>query len=63
LLTKTGVNVEQYGGHCETLISALVVVCKGQTDTKRTGGNGYDHPQAEAERCDVAIPSHVGFVG
>jgi hypothetical protein len=63
LLTETRVNVEQYGGHSEVLVPLMAVVYKCQTDTKSTGGNDYCQPQAVAERCDVAIPCHVGVVG
>jgi len=41
----------------------MAVVCKCKTDTKSTCGNDYGQPQAVAERCDVAIPCHVGIVG
>ena len=40
----------------------MAVVCKCQTDTKSTAGNGYGQPKAVAERCDVAIPCHVGLI-
>jgi len=63
LPTETCVNVEQYDGHSETLVPPIAVVCKCQTDTNSTGGNGYGQPQAVAEWRDVAIPCHVGFVG
>jgi len=63
LLTETCVNVEQYGRHSEVLVPVIAVVCKCQTDTDSTGGNDYGQPQAVAERCDVGIPCHVGFVG
>jgi len=56
------VNVEQYGGQSEVLVPVMAVVCKCQTDTKSTGGNGYGQPQAVAERCDVTITCHVGVV-
>jgi len=57
------VNVEQYVGHSEVLVPLMAVVCKCQTDTYSTGGDGYGQPQAVAERCDVAIPCHVGVAG
>jgi len=41
----------------------MPVVYNCKTDTDRTGGNGYGQPQSVAERCDVAIPCHVGLVG
>jgi len=63
LITKTCMNVEDYDGHGEALVSLMAVVCKCQTNTKNTGGNGYGQPHAVAERCDVAIPCHVGVVG
>jgi hypothetical protein len=63
LLTETCVNVEQYGGHSVVLVPLMAVVRKCQTDTDSTGSNGYGQPQAVAERCDVAIPWHVGVVG
>jgi len=63
LLTETGVNVEEYGGYSEVLVPLMTVVYKYQTDSKSTGDNGYGQPQAVAERCDVAIPCHVGVVG
>ena len=62
LMTETRVNVEEYGGHGEALVSLMAVVCKCQTNTKSTGGSGYGQPHAVAERCDVAIPCHVGVV-
>jgi len=61
-MTETCVNVEQYGGQSEVLVPLMAAVCKCQTDTKNTGSNGYGQPQAVAERCDVAIPCHVGVV-
>ena len=63
LLTETSVNAEQYGGQSEVLVSLMAEVCKCQTDTDSTGSNGYAKPQAVAERCDVAIPCHVGIFG
>jgi hypothetical protein len=57
------VNIEQYVGHREVVVSLMTIVYKHQTDTKNTGDNGYGQPQAVAERCDVAIPSHIGVVG
>jgi hypothetical protein len=63
LLTETRVCVEHCGGHSEVLVPLLAVVCKCQTDTDKTDGNGYGQPQAVAERCDVAIPCHVGVPG
>jgi hypothetical protein len=63
LLTETCVNGEDYFGKNEVLFPLMAVVCNCQTDTKSTDGNGYGQPQAVAERCDVAIPCHVGVVG
>jgi len=63
LLTETCVNVEQYDGHREVLVPLMAAVCKCQTGTDSTGSNGYGQPQAVAERCDVAIPFHVGVAG
>jgi hypothetical protein len=62
-LTKTRVNMEQNGGHIKVLVPLMTVVCKCQTNTQSTGGNGYGQPQAVAERCDVAIPRHIRVVG
>jgi hypothetical protein len=62
LSTETCVNVEQYGGKREVLVPLMAAVCKCETDTDSTGGNGYGQPQAVAKWCDVAIPSHFGFV-
>ena len=56
-------NVEQYGGQRDFLVPLMAVVCKCQTDTDSTGSNGCGQPQAVAERCDVAIPCHVGVAG
>jgi len=56
------VNVEQYGGVSEVLVPVMAVVCKCQTGTKGTDGNGYGQPQAVAERCEVTIPCHFGVV-
>jgi hypothetical protein len=55
-------NVEQYGGQREFLVPVMTAVCKCQEDTTSTGDNGYGQPQAVTERCDVAIPCHVGIV-
>jgi hypothetical protein len=63
LLTETRLNVEEYGGHSKALLSLTAVDCKCQTDTEKTGSNCYGHPQAVAERCEVAIPCHIGVVG
>ena len=63
MLTETRLNVEEYGGHSEVVVPLMPVVCKCQTDTDSAGGDGYGQPQAVAERCDVAIPCHVGVVG
>jgi hypothetical protein len=41
----------------------MAEVCKCQTDTDKTDGNAYGQPQVVAERCDVAIPCHVGVPG
>jgi hypothetical protein len=57
------VNIEQYGGHSEVLVAVMAAVCKCQADCDSTGSNGYGQPQAVAERCDVAIPCHIGVVG
>jgi hypothetical protein len=62
LLTETRVNVEKYGRHSEVFVLLITVIYEHQTDAKSTGGNGYGQPQAVAERCDVAIPCHVGVV-
>ena len=56
-------NVEQYGGQRDFLVPLMAVVCKRQADTYSASGNGYGQPQAVAERCDVAIPCHVGVFG
>jgi len=63
LLTETRLNVEEYGGHSKALLPLMAVDCKCQTDTENTGSNGYSHPQAVAERCEVAIPCHIRVVG
>jgi hypothetical protein len=63
LLAQTAKHVEEYGGQSDALVPLLDIVCKCQTDTKDTNSNGYDQPQAVAERCDIAIPCHVGVVG
>lgn len=63
LLTETRVNVEEYVGHSKILLPVMNVDCKCQTDTENTGGNAYGHPQAVAERCNVAIPCQVGVPG
>jgi hypothetical protein len=57
------VNVEKYGRHGEVFVLLIAVIYKHQTEAKSTGYNGYGQPQAVAERCDVAIPCHVGVVG
>ena len=44
LPTETCVNVEQYGGHSETLVPLISADGKCQTDTESTGGNGYGQP-------------------
>jgi len=62
LTTDRRVNIEKYGGQREVLVPVMAVVRKCQTDSKSTDSNGYGQPQAAAERCDVAIPCHVGFV-
>jgi len=63
LLKETSVNIEQYGGHSEVLVPLMAVVYKCQTHTTSTGGNSYGQPQVVAERCDVATPCHIIFVG
>ena len=63
LLTETRLNVEQYGGQREVLVPLMAVVCKCQTNTDNTGGNSYGQPQVVTERCDIAIPRHVGVAG
>ena len=63
LLTETCVNIEQYGGHSKVLVPLIAVVYKCQTHTTSTGGNSYGQPQIVAERCDVATPCYVVFVG
>ena len=63
LLTETRVNIWQYGGHSEVLVPLMAVVYKCQTHTTSTGGNRYDQLQVVAEKCDVAIPCYVVFVG
>jgi len=63
LLTETRVNMEQYGGHFEALVPLMAVVYKCQKDTTTTGSNSYGQPQVVAERCDLAIPCYVVFVG
>ena len=63
LLTETSVNIEQYGGHSEVLVPLMAVFCKCQTHTTSTGGNSYDQLQVVAERCYVATPCYVIFVG
>jgi len=52
------VNVEQYGGHSETLVPLIAADYKCQTGTDSTGGHGY-----VAERRYVTIPCHFGDVG
>ena len=44
------------------MVLLMAFVCKSQTDADNTGDNGYGQPQAVAERCDVAIPCHVGLI-
>ena len=63
LPTETCMNVEQYGGQSEVLVPLMSVVCKCQTDTDRTDGNGYGQPQAVVLRCDVMILCQVGVFG
>ena len=63
LLTETRLNIEQYGGQREVLVPLMAVVCKCQTNTDNTGGNSYGQPQVVTERCDIAIPRHVGVAG
>jgi len=63
LLAQTSKHAEKYGGQSEALFPLMAVVCKCQTDTENTDSNGYGQPQAVAERCDVAIPRHIRFVG
>jgi len=63
LSTETCVNVEQYGRKTEVLVPLMVAVCNCQTGTDSTDRNNYGQPQVVAKWCDVAIPSHVGFVG
>ena len=53
----------QYGGYSEVLVPLMAVDYKCQTDTSSTGGNSYGQPQVVAERCDVATPCYVVFVG
>jgi len=60
LLRETWENVEQYGGHREVLFPFIAVVCKCQTDTYSTGGDSQGQPQTVTERCDLAIPGHIG---
>jgi hypothetical protein len=62
LPTETCVNVKQYGRNSEFMVLLIALVCKYQTDADSTGGNDYGQPQAVAERCDVAIPCHVGLI-
>ena len=61
MLKETCVNVKQYGRKSEVMVLLVALVCKSQTDADSTGGNDYGQPQAVAERCDVAIPCHVGL--
>ena len=63
LLTETRVNIGQYGGHSEVLVPIMAVFCKCQTDTMSTGGKSYGQPHVVAERCYVATPCYVIFVG
>ena len=63
LLTETRVSIGQYGGHSEVLVPLMAVVYKCQTHTTNTGGNCYGQPQDVAERCDVASPCYVVFLG
>ena len=63
LLTETRVIIGQYGGHSEVLVPLMAVFYKCQTDTTSTGGNSYGQPHVVAERCDVATPCYVVFVG
>ena len=46
----------------EVTFLLMALACKSQTDADSTGGNGYGQPQSAAERCDVAIPCHVGLL-
>jgi hypothetical protein len=63
LLTQTCRDVEYCDNQIETPVVLMSVVCKYQADTKSTAGNANSQPQAVAERCDVAMPCHVGAVG
>jgi hypothetical protein len=63
LPTEKRVNIEQYCGYIEVLVPLMAVFCKCQTDTTNRGGKSYGQPQVVAERCDVATPCHVLFVG
>jgi hypothetical protein len=63
LLTETRVNIEQYDWHREVLVPVMAVVYKCQTDMTSTGGNSYGQPHVVAEKCDVATPRYVVFVG
>jgi hypothetical protein len=63
LLTETSVNIEEYGGHSEFLVSLTAVVYKCQTDNDSTDGKGYGQPQAVAKWCNVTPPCYVGVVG
>ena len=63
LLTQTRRNVEQYVSQIESLLAVVTEVGECKTGTKNTSSNGYGQPKAVAERCDVAIPSHVGVAG
>ena len=50
LLTEARVNFEQYGGHIEVFVPLMAVVCKCQTDTNSTGGNGYEQPTSRSSK-------------
>ena len=62
-LTHVAKHVEHYCGHSNALVPLMAVVCKCQTDTENTSSNGNGQPQAVAQRCDIAIPSHVRVAG
>jgi hypothetical protein len=63
LLTDTRRNVEYCVNQTESLLVLVIDVGECKADTKSTAGNGYGQPQAVAERCEVAIPCHVGSAG
>ena len=63
LLTETRVNIEQYGWPTDVLVPKMAVFCKCQTHTTNTGGNSYGQLQVIAEKCDIATPCYVVFVG